>query len=203
MSDVFISYSSKDRAAVEPIVRQLQEHRVDMFWDQLIAPGESFQDRVERQLSEAKAVLVVWSQHAAESEWVRSEAQFAVTHKKYVSMNLGDRFNIPAPFDKFHTFRWRDDGGNEVVKQLLVAFANRGVLSSGTKPPAPPIISTSERRSRGFAFISHVAEDVPVVSNVSQFLKSGNTRIGPIMNRIGITKSPQFLKSKSGCLRVP
>jgi hypothetical protein len=165
MSDVFISYSSKNRDVVSTIVAELERHGIRTFWDAHIAAGDSWQDTLQRHLSAAKAVLVVWSPSASESEWVRSEAEFAISHKKYVPINLGDRFSVPVPFDRYMTARWDGPGS---IAQLVQAFASLGVISGLPTQAATPTVPAA----KGFAFISHVEEDVPIVAKISDFLKT-------------------------------
>ena len=106
MTDVFISYSSKDRVQVQTIVAELEHRGVKVFWDQHIHAGDSWQETLQRHVAIARAVVVVWSTHAAESEWVRSEAEFAVLHKKYLAINVGDKLAVPIPYDQCKCVQW-------------------------------------------------------------------------------------------------
>ena len=73
MSQIFLSYSSNDRERVIPLVHALQEDGYTVWWDREIRPGPSFDREIEREISEAGCIVVVWSANSVESEWVRAE----------------------------------------------------------------------------------------------------------------------------------
>ncbi len=80
MADVFISYKSDDRGAVEDIVRGLEREGVDLWWDQGIAPTTEWRADIAQQLHAAKVVIVVWSRNSADlaaGKWVIQEAEEA------------------------------------------------------------------------------------------------------------------------------
>ena len=74
MIDVFISYASQDRAVAEQIAARLEQEGYSVWWDQHIHTGKTYDREIEQALESARAVLVLWSAHAIDSEWVRSEA---------------------------------------------------------------------------------------------------------------------------------
>lgn len=75
MSQIFLSYSSNDRERVIPLVHALQEDGYTVWWDREIRPGPSFDREIEREISEAGCIVVVWSANSVESEWVRAEVE--------------------------------------------------------------------------------------------------------------------------------
>lgn len=74
MAKIFVSYTAKDRARVALIVNRLRALRLDVFWDQDIPNGASWQDSIDQALKAAKCVLVLWSQASVLSKDVREEA---------------------------------------------------------------------------------------------------------------------------------
>ena len=44
MSDIFISYSSKDRERIQPLVRTLEHLGFSVWWDRMIPMGKAFDD---------------------------------------------------------------------------------------------------------------------------------------------------------------
>lgn len=77
MPDVFVSYKRENGAKVAKLVAALEAQGLDVWWDREIAPGAPWEATIERQLRDAKAVIVCWSEAAVESENVRSEARLA------------------------------------------------------------------------------------------------------------------------------
>jgi len=54
---------------------------------------------IEERLAAAKAVLVLWSDEAVKSQWVRAEANRAREDNKLVQLSL-DGARLPLPFDQ-------------------------------------------------------------------------------------------------------
>jgi TIR domain len=75
MADVFLSYAREDRARAEQVAQGLQASGLDVFWDSEIPPGTTWADYIEQKLSQCKALIVLWSEHSAKSQWVREEAR--------------------------------------------------------------------------------------------------------------------------------
>ncbi|MBL4662397.1 MAG: toll/interleukin-1 receptor domain-containing protein [Flavobacteriaceae bacterium] len=74
MVDLFISYSSQDRARIQPLVSALEQQGWSVFWDRHIPAGKTWRSYVGQALTDARCVLVVWSSHSIESRWVSEEA---------------------------------------------------------------------------------------------------------------------------------
>ena len=74
MIDVFVSYASQDRERVREIVQAIEAAGLSVWWDREIGAGTAFDREIEKAIDEAHCVVVVWSAHSVESEWVRTEA---------------------------------------------------------------------------------------------------------------------------------
>lgn len=59
MADVFISYRKADRAKAEALAKALRVENLDIWWDAGIETGETFDEKIQAVLQEAKAVIVV------------------------------------------------------------------------------------------------------------------------------------------------
>jgi hypothetical protein len=97
MSDIFISYSSKDRPWVERFAKTLETHGWSVWWDRNIPTGGSFNQVIRQELSAAKCAIVVWSEQSVESEWVQAEAAEAKTQDKYLPIKINES-EIPLGF---------------------------------------------------------------------------------------------------------
>jgi hypothetical protein len=62
MTDVFFSYSSKDRERVRPIRDALVAEGFDVFWDQEVPPGRNWDEWVRQHLDAARCAIVFWSE---------------------------------------------------------------------------------------------------------------------------------------------
>ena len=75
MADIFISYAAEDRERVRPLVTALESQGYSVWWDGRIGIGNSFDRVIEYELDLASVVVVMWSEHSGESDWVRNEAE--------------------------------------------------------------------------------------------------------------------------------
>jgi len=73
MSDIFISYKKTDHARVRPIVDLLQEAGWSVWWDTRLNVGEQWDVTIERAITSAGCVVVVWSAESIDSYWVSVE----------------------------------------------------------------------------------------------------------------------------------
>lgn len=97
MSDIFISYSSKDRPWVEGFAKTLETHGWSVWWDRNIPTGGSFNAVIRQELGAAKCAIVVWSEQSVESEWVQAEAAEAKQQDKYLPVKINES-EIPLGF---------------------------------------------------------------------------------------------------------
>ncbi len=74
MSDIFLSYAREDRPWVKLLAECLEEQGWSVWWDRNIAAGKRFEKVITDALSQAKCVVVIWSQASVESPWVQDEA---------------------------------------------------------------------------------------------------------------------------------
>ncbi|MDX2276423.1 MAG: DUF805 domain-containing protein [Hyphomonadaceae bacterium] len=95
MADVFISYAREDGARAEQIARALGAMGLDVFWDTEIPPGKTWADYIEEKLSQSKAMIVLWSAHSTNSQWVREEARMGRDSGKLIPAMLDGTL---APF---------------------------------------------------------------------------------------------------------
>ena len=95
MADIFLSYARADQPRIEKLAAALEEAGYSVWWDRHIKGGAEFSKDIEEAIAASKAVIVVWSQHSAESEWVREEASYARDHHKLVPVRIDD---TPPPF---------------------------------------------------------------------------------------------------------
>jgi pimeloyl-ACP methyl ester carboxylesterase len=102
MADVFISYARTDRDAAAALAAWLEAQGCSVWWDSSLAGGENFSRRIEQELAAAAAVVVLWSQAASGSDWVRDEAAAAKAAGKLVPASI-DGASPPLGFQGLHT----------------------------------------------------------------------------------------------------
>jgi hypothetical protein len=90
MSDIFISYNHEDRLRAEMFAKALEGRGWSVFWDRTIPIGKTWRETIGRELSEARCVIVLWSNTSVESEWVREEADDARQRRVLVPVRIDD-----------------------------------------------------------------------------------------------------------------
>ncbi|MDO9368835.1 MAG: TIR domain-containing protein [Sphingopyxis sp.] len=90
MTDVFISYKREERGRCVAIYNALVDLSLSVWFDAHIEPGTDFDREIEREVRRAKAVLVLWSERAADSDWIRAEARTGRQSERLVAARLDD-----------------------------------------------------------------------------------------------------------------
>lgn len=111
MSEVFLSYARSDEAVARRVAKGLEAAGYEVWWDEHLPAHRAYSQEIERRLEEAEAVVVLWSKKAAESQWVRAEADFARSHGKLVQAQLDDGLP-PMPFNQIQTASLKGWRGN-------------------------------------------------------------------------------------------
>ena len=101
---------------------------------------------IEERLKAAKAVVVIWSDEAAKSEWVQSEADRARTDRKLVQLRI-DACVLPMPFDRIQCADlsgWAGDreahGWRKVVASVAALVAGEAAAVAVPSRAAPPAL---------------------------------------------------------------
>ncbi len=144
MVDVFISYSRDDAEKVGVLARMIASEGYQVWWDADLPPHVSYGDVITAKIGAAKAAVVVWSQTAAQSEWVRAEADVARNQKKLIQTALDDVMP-PLPFNQIQCAAIGDWNGEEdhrgwnKVKESLVALCGPPDAKTGEVESSPDI----------------------------------------------------------------
>ncbi len=128
MADVFISYARSSEGHAKIVAERLRERGFDVWLDFDLPTHRVYADVIAEQLASAKAVVVIWSDEAVKSQWVRSEADRARAEDKLVQL-IVDGARLPMPFDQIQCANlsgWTGDAGNagwlrivDSVQQLI------------------------------------------------------------------------------------
>ena len=135
MSEVFLSYARADEPVARRVAKALEAAGHKVWWDAHLPAHRAYSQEIERRLEEAKAVVVLWSQSAAQSQWVRAEADFARSHGKLVQAQLDDGLP-PMPFNQIQSASlkgWRGNVRHPGWEKLATSVA---ALVSGEEPTA-------------------------------------------------------------------
>lgn len=74
MYDIFLSYSTKDRERLQPLVSALEARGWTVFWDhRSIKVSEDWHDVISAAIQQSKCVIVAWSVDSVTSQWVKEQ----------------------------------------------------------------------------------------------------------------------------------
>lgn len=133
MSEVFLSYARDDAASARRVAKALEVAGHVVWWDSQLPAHRAYSEEIERRLEQAKAVVVLWSKSAAQSQWVRAEADFARSRGKLVQAQLDDGLP-PMPFNQIQTASlkgWRGNVRHPGWEKLAASVSS---LVSGEEP---------------------------------------------------------------------
>ena len=102
MSDIFISYKREEQPVARKLADALESEGWTVWWDPKLRAGDDFDAVIEKGLTEAKCVIVIWSNLSVNSEYVKAEATEALEQKKLVPIKI-DNVNLPFRFKRVHT----------------------------------------------------------------------------------------------------
>src|SRR6188474_2980496 len=75
--DIFLSYNREDAGEAKAFADAFAREGLEVWWDQTLRSGETYDEVTEAALRGAKAVVVLWSPRSVASHWVRAEATIA------------------------------------------------------------------------------------------------------------------------------
>lgn len=142
MADVFISYARDDEPVARRVARALEEAGLDIWWDADLPAHRAYSEEIERNLADAKAVVVLWSKTASKSQWVRAEADFARNAGKLVQAGA-DGTMPPMPFNQIQCADlsgWRGTAKHAGWAKLKSSVQ---ALVSGEEAPTSPLAKPS------------------------------------------------------------
>src|SRR5215510_1123097 len=122
MSDIFISYKREDQSEARALAESLEQVGWTVWWDPQLRAGERFDEVIERELNNAKLVIVLWSRRAIQSQYVKDEATYALSLNKLIPVAI-DEVSPPFRFQGLHTLSlagWRGSASALPFQKLLV-----------------------------------------------------------------------------------
>ena len=119
--DIFISYSRRDRDRVTHIATALEAEGYSVWWDRDLRAGEEFDNVIDKHIKQSKAIVVVWSQTAINSNWVKEEAEDGVEENKLVPVLIDD-VTIPRGFRRIQAAELQDANENPTLSKNWPEF---------------------------------------------------------------------------------
>jgi len=125
MSDVFVSYARSDQTQAKQVADALRNLGYGVWIDDELPAHRPYADVIQERLKAAKAVVVLWSDEAAKSQWVRAEADVARGAGTLVQATL-DGSIAPLPFNQIQcadVSSWTGDTDAPGWRKLVTSVA--------------------------------------------------------------------------------
>ncbi len=145
--DVFISYGREDRATARKLAQALLAAcGWSVWWDTHLRSGEQFPRRIQEAVAASRCVVVLWSRHSVESDWVIAEASEGWNRRILVPVRLDDCVP-PMPFRQTHALnlsQWHGAADDATLLELIEGI--RRVHAQGTAVDAAELAEREHRR---------------------------------------------------------
>ncbi len=135
MADIFLSYASEDRDRIVPLVTALESAGWSIWWDRELLTGTTYADVIQSEIEQAACIVVVWSQHAVASSWVRDEAQEGLDQNKLVPCSIDDA-RPPLGFRSIQTTALRNWPRQQDQLGQLIDGIQATLAADGDAAPA-------------------------------------------------------------------
>ena len=114
----------------------LADEGFSVWWDASLRSGETFDEVIERNLRDAKAVIVLWSPRSVASRWVRAEATLADRRDKLAPAII-EPCDLPIIFELKHASDlcgWTGDVSDPRWRSFVSDL--QGLIEAGGHPTA-------------------------------------------------------------------
>lgn len=152
MADIFISYSSRDRALADALAKALKSRGFSVWWDFNLVGGQRFREQIHEQLTAARAVIVIWTEDSVASKWVRDEADEADRLGKLIPLRVPRLPVHEVPLGHRQTQICLYSDG----ERILVALAELGVGQEDAARKHPFKIKAPAEKGQTASFLRWV-----------------------------------------------
>lgn len=142
---LFLSYARADSAIAQRLAVALERAGFTLWWDALIAGGETYSRSITDALENADLVVVLWSSSSVESDWVRDEAGHGRDRHRLIPLSV-DGTQPPLGFRQYQVIdlsRWH--GRKDAPEIAAIQRAIHSVLNDDHPLEAPAASAMSRR----------------------------------------------------------
>ena len=138
-NDAFVSYASQDAAVANAVVENLEQHGIKCWIaPRNITPGLQYADEIVGAIHNTKVLVLVFSEHAAESAHLGREIERAASKRKRIIVLRTDAAPLTRSFEYFLSdSQWIDVaalGMPAALTKLTQAVGQRLSPSSWVSP---------------------------------------------------------------------
>jgi hypothetical protein len=123
MADIFLSYAREDKDLASIIAGALEAAGFSVWIDRQVPTASKWKNLLESELGTARCVVMLWSDHAMNSRYVRHEGRAGFERAALVPVLLS-KAEIPRLFRSIQfadLTAWNGDPGAQAFREILVA----------------------------------------------------------------------------------
>lgn len=142
MTDIFISYKREDQPTAKRLAEAFEAKGWSVWWDPKLRAGEHFDTVIEKALTNARCVVVLWSHRSVQSQYVKDEASYALKLAKLVPA-LIEKVEPPFRFHGIHTVdlsSWDSSERFPAFRKLIEDLS----AQLGPPPPRPAVVTDAD-----------------------------------------------------------
>ena len=96
---MFVSFKTEERETARSVKESLQERGLRVWWQEEIQCGQEWHGEIDKAVVGAGSIVVLWSNRAMASPWVKHEASQAIARSVYTPVRI-DAVAIEAPYNR-------------------------------------------------------------------------------------------------------
>ncbi len=140
---LFVSYSSQDRSAIEPLTTALRRARQQVWFDEDLGGGQAWWNEILEQIRACEVFIVALSNHSLESKPCQAELRYAqALQRPILPVRIGPVGSMRAnPLAALQVIDYQDptvDSGIQLVTAVHALAAKQPPLPSPL-PDEPPV----------------------------------------------------------------
>lgn len=166
-TDVFLSYARQDQSIARLFADSLVTEGFTVWWDASLRSGETFDEVIEKQLRDARAVVVLWSRRSVASRWVRAEATLADRRNKLVPAMI-EECDRPIIFELTHAADLCDWEGDTDDPRWKIFVLDLRRLVDSAAPAATPVVDPARPQPATLVAAEDSPASAPPVSSAPQ-----------------------------------
>ena len=140
VSQIFISYANEDTEFARKLAMAFETQGWSVWWDKQIPPGMDYAQVIEKAVTEASCIVVLWSRHSIGSRWVHTEAAVGADRHIVATVIIDDTpgDEIPFEFRRLQAVDLNDwQPGEPHANFDLLANRVRSILNEPPQPVSP------------------------------------------------------------------
>ena len=145
MKSIFLSYAREDASKAKKVASELERAGHDVWWDRDLGGGSRFAAAIEAELQRRDVVLVLWSQAALQSDWVKDEAAVGRDSGRLLPV-LIEAVEPPLGFRQVQGVRLPRSWARRPGKHLAPLLSALDEIRTGSRVAPPPGVGHGKRR---------------------------------------------------------